>query len=170
MIAIRPDAEAHAQDALLARRQACEHLGGGLTQIGLDRGIEWRDRVLVLDEIAQAAVLLLANRQVKAERLLGDIQHLAHPFERHRQLLRKLFGGRLAADLAPHLPRRLSQLSHRVDHVHRDADRARLRSEEHTSELQSRRDLVCRLLLEKKKKTKVQDITMYNHIVTRPNA
>src|SRR5207249_9523250 len=29
---------------------------------------------------------------------------------------------------------------------------ARLRSEEHTSELQSRFDLVCRLLLEKKKK------------------
>src|SRR5690349_23404528 len=31
---------------------------------------------------------------------------------------------------------------------------ARGRSEEHTSELQSRRDLVCRLLLEKKKKKK----------------
>src|SRR5690349_23291013 len=30
--------------------------------------------------------------------------------------------------------------------------RKRPRSEEHTSELQSRRDLVCRLLLEKKKK------------------
>src|SRR5690349_23252277 len=30
------------------------------------------------------------------------------------------------------------------------------RSEEHTSELQSRRDLVCRLLLEKKKKKKIQ--------------
>src|SRR5438874_9069238 len=29
-----------------------------------------------------------------------------------------------------------------------------LRSEEHTSELQSRRDLVCRLLLEKKKRRK----------------
>src|SRR5690349_23112740 len=29
------------------------------------------------------------------------------------------------------------------------------RSEEHTSELQSRRDLVCRLLLEKKKKNKI---------------
>src|SRR5438105_11751292 len=29
----------------------------------------------------------------------------------------------------------------------------RIRSEEHTSELQSRVDLVCRLLLEKKKKT-----------------
>src|SRR5438874_2784089 len=32
----------------------------------------------------------------------------------------------------------------------------RPRSEEHTSELQSRRDLVCRLLLEKKKKKKIQ--------------
>src|SRR5690349_21868752 len=35
----------------------------------------------------------------------------------------------------------------------RGAGRARQRSEEHTSELQSRRDLVCRLLLEKKKTT-----------------
>src|SRR5204862_7033629 len=33
-----------------------------------------------------------------------------------------------------------------------ESDLASLRSEEHTSELQSRRDLVCRLLLEKKKK------------------
>src|SRR5690349_23113738 len=34
------------------------------------------------------------------------------------------------------------------------ADAINKRSEEHTSELQSRRDLVCRLLLEKKKKKK----------------
>src|SRR2546428_6331819 len=34
--------------------------------------------------------------------------------------------------------------------------RARARSEEHTSELQSRSDLVCRLLLEKKKKKKIK--------------
>src|SRR5437773_6036771 len=32
----------------------------------------------------------------------------------------------------------------------------RTRSEEHTSELQSHHDLVCRLLLEKKKKSKIQ--------------
>src|SRR5438874_6234177 len=36
-------------------------------------------------------------------------------------------------------------------HASRNTERDR-RSEEHTSELQSRRDLVCRLLLEKKKK------------------
>src|SRR5437588_7844884 len=41
----------------------------------------------------------------------------------------------------------------------------RLRSEEHTSELQSHSDLVCRLLLEKKKKK--TRVTMYrNQILT----
>src|SRR5437868_5275188 len=37
-----------------------------------------------------------------------------------------------------------------------------LRSEEHTSELQSRFDLVCRLLLEKKKKT-IKTLSKNNH-------
>src|SRR2546422_5438135 len=37
------------------------------------------------------------------------------------------------------------------------ACRATMRSEEHTSELQSRLHLVCRLLLEKKKKKKYQN-------------
>mgnify|MGYP002527438711 CR=1 FL=1 len=36
-----------------------------------------------------------------------------------------------------------------------------IRSEEHTSELQSRRNLVCRLLLEKKKKNNI-NIQMHN--------
>src|SRR2546430_3311831 len=37
--------------------------------------------------------------------------------------------------------------------------RRRDRSEEHTSELQSQSNLVCRLLLEKKKKTNVTDLS-----------
>src|SRR5574340_1301648 len=44
-----------------------------------------------------------------------------------------------------------------TDHRQCDADGRRLReprSEEHTSELQSPKDLVCRLLLEKKKNTR----------------
>src|SRR6266496_2939019 len=42
-------------------------------------------------------------------------------------------------------------VAHFVDAIH-------VRSEEHTSELQSRRDLVCRLLLEKKKETENRDL------------
>src|SRR5437773_5044937 len=40
-------------------------------------------------------------------------------------------------------------------HVHSEDVHAGARSEEHTSELQSHHDLVCRLLLEKKKQTSI---------------
>src|SRR5690625_6012062 len=55
------------------------------------------------------------------------------------------------------------RLTCRCDGPHRDSGAARshirpVRSEEHTSELQSRGHLVCRLLLEKKKR-KVRSIT-----------
>src|SRR5438874_13113943 len=58
-------------------------------------------------------------------------------------LFRSLCGPRPADRLRPdHQPAIRGGLHDRA---------ARMRSEEHTSELQSRRDLVCRLLLEKKK-------------------
>src|SRR5690554_7695725 len=41
-------------------------------------------------------------------------------------------------------------------------DSGKIRSEEHTSELQSRPHLVCRLLLEKKKKNKHKNMTNTN--------
>src|SRR5690554_7558642 len=51
----------------------------------------------------------------------------------------------------------LNYLGYTIDYFHNSIDgkiRAYGRSEEHTSELQSRPHLVCRLLLEKKKKKK----------------
>src|SRR2546422_7287334 len=46
-------------------------------------------------------------------------------------------------------------------HVRADALQVRQRSEEHTSELQSRLHLVCRLLLEKKKKVNTTPAPSY---------
>src|SRR5690606_41250073 len=51
------------------------------------------------------------------------------------------------------IERRLGKSAGFGDLVHRGGRIAAPRSEEHTSELQSRENLVCRLLLEKKKKT-----------------
>src|SRR5438105_11422237 len=54
--------------------------------------------------------------------------------------------------------------SQRMAHLPRCTQvRHPLRSEEHTSELQSRVDLVCRLLLEKKKTTKQQTKEQTEH-------
>src|SRR5690349_22887341 len=46
---------------------------------------------------------------------------------------------------------------------------SQVRSEEHTSELQSRRDLVCRLLLEKKKKKQKQTHILQKALNCRPS-
>src|SRR5437764_13519022 len=53
---------------------------------------------------------------------------------------------------AGHRDRGVRGVRERRDHLDRRAARPRRRSEEHTSELQSPMYLVCRLLLEKKKK------------------
>src|SRR5690349_23339053 len=81
-----------------------------------------------------------------------------------------LFPSRRSSDLEDegHAPPRLPQMP--AYHLKR-ADGSgitmvNIRSEEHTSELQSRRDLVCRLLLEKKKKkkTKLIQLNIQNRI------
>src|SRR4249920_1013490 len=77
MVFIHSDAETHAENALFAWRQRRRNARGGLAQVGLDGGIDRQDRVLVLDEVAEVAVLLVADRGLERERLLGDLEHLA---------------------------------------------------------------------------------------------
>src|SRR2546421_7574734 len=66
-------------------------------------------------------------------------------FRSHRRHHR-IVGGRAEHELLGRAPRRA------IDRERDLGVRCEGRSEEHTSELQSRSDLVCRLLLEKKKK------------------
>src|SRR5207248_9230587 len=81
----------------------------------------------------------------------------------------QIAGQRLAGSRSERNPTGTAPLAEHVDHVYveidvvegevghlgqacADVEQHHLRSEEHTSELQSPYDLVCRLLLEKKKK------------------
>src|SRR2546421_7515025 len=68
------------------------------------------------------------------------------------------FGDPVRPPLAPvHIVRKLAQLGAYGVNLHdNDLVPRRERSEEHTSELQSRSDLVCRLLLEKKKRSTIR--------------
>src|SRR2546427_8705311 len=54
-----------------------------------------------------------------------------------------------------------------VDHVDLLHDLGAMRSEEHTSELQSQSNLVCRLLLEKKKKKAAHRARQLRHVTKR---
>src|SRR5690606_40346093 len=110
----------------------------------------------LVDELADAlnlglqlalVVQVLAHGRSEAAQLL--LQRLGHSLRQH--------GGegctcvRLGIVLAVDAPGRAALAAHgaRAQLVY-DRPR-RIRSEEHTSELQSRENLVCRLLLEKKK-------------------
>src|SRR5207249_7909404 len=70
-------------------------------------------------------------------------------------LFRSIYHGRLDdVDGAKRAYQRLLEIDPHDEAAFVSLERLFLRSEEHTSELQSRFDLVCRLLLEKKKKKK----------------
>src|SRR2546422_3243563 len=68
---------------------------------------------------------------------------------------------RVAEQVEHHLLQRAAVAQDRGEGRQVLLDRDVLRSEEHTSELQSRLHLVCRLLLEKKKKTKRHYLIRY---------
>src|SRR5262249_24694998 len=126
VVLVNADAEAHAQYALLARREQGERARGGLTQVRLNGGVDRQDRVLVLDEVAEVGILLVADWGFQRQRLLGDLEHLAHLLERHAELFGKLLGRGLAADLVEHLARLTHDLADALDHEHGNADGARL--------------------------------------------
>src|SRR5690349_23807265 len=68
-------------------------------------------------------------------------------------LFRSHSGSDVSLDEPPRWPcHALAPRLHNPGHFNTLVMERKLRSEEHTSELQSRRDLVCRLLLEKKKR------------------
>src|SRR5262249_54914077 len=96
VVGVHADAETHAQHALFARRERSEHARRGLAQVRLDGGVDRQDRVLVLDEIAEMRILFVADRSLERQRLLGDLENLAHLFERHAELLGQFLRRRLA--------------------------------------------------------------------------
>ena len=126
VIGVHADAEAHAQHTLFSRGEAGQHPRRGLAQVGMDCRIERLDGVLVLDEVAEMAVFLVADRRFEGDRLLGDLHHLADLLQRHGEALGHFLGRRLAALLVEELTAGAHQLVDRLDHMHRDADGARL--------------------------------------------
>src|SRR6476646_1879742 len=126
VVALLADAEAHAQDLLLARRERLQHLPRLFGEVHVDDRLGRRDDALVLDEVAEMRIFLLADGRLEADGFLRNLQDLADLVERKLHLLGDLFGRGLASVLLDEVTRGADQLVDRLDHVHGDADRARL--------------------------------------------
>src|SRR3569623_1388197 len=83
VVGVQADAEAQTQHALLARRERGEHARRGCAQVRLDRSVERRDRVRVVNEISALRIILIAYRSCERQRLLGDLENLAYLLLRH---------------------------------------------------------------------------------------
>src|SRR4051812_10970239 len=119
-------AEAKLEHAALAAGEAVEHFFDLLFEQLEGGHLGRRGRALVLDEVAEVAILFLANRRLQRDRLLRDLLNLAHLVGRDLHLAADLLRGRLAAVLLHQAPREAAELVDRLDHVHGDADGARL--------------------------------------------
>src|SRR3712207_8332417 len=81
---------------------------------------------------------------------------------RSKRTISFLAPGALTSQLRRRLDRGQKPAREETKHEHGNGGEDQ-RSEEHTSELQSRQYLVCRLLLEKKKKDNTSQIQTHNH-------
>src|SRR5258706_14942700 len=110
--------KAQTQHLLLALGQPAERVLHLLFEELVAGRVGWGQRAVVLDEIAQVAVVFLANRRLEADRLLADLDDLAHLFGRDLHLLGDLLGGGLAALLLQQAPADANQAVDGLDHVH----------------------------------------------------
>src|SRR3990172_1025814 len=126
VVGMLPDAEPPAKHFFLAVRQGVQHPADLLVQVFPYRRVEGGRDLLVLDKIAEVAVLFLADRRFEGDRLLGDLHDLAHLLHGQAHGGGDLFGGRLPAEFLHESARRADKLVHGLDHVDGDADRAGL--------------------------------------------
>src|ERR1700759_1253184 len=98
VVGVHADAEAHAEYAFFAGGERGQHAGGGFREVALDRGVDWQDRVLVLDEIAEMRVFLITNGGFKRQRFFRDLENLADLLQGHAEFFGEFFRGRFAAD------------------------------------------------------------------------
>src|SRR6266496_3587321 len=139
--------------AAIAARTSRIHLGSAVTVLSSDDPVRVFQRYATLDALSsgRAEVILGRGSSIESFPLFGfDLADYERLFEEKLELFAQLRTERAVTWSGT---TRAAMPGLQV--YPRTASGALpTRSEEHTSELQSRRDLVCRLLLEKKKKKK----------------
>src|ERR1043166_6146630 len=169
VLAAVADAEAHLNDLLFARRECLKDRLGLFLQVQVDDRFGRRDDLAIFDEVAKMRIFLLANRRFERDRLLRDLQDLADLADRNVHALGNLFGGRFAAKLLHERTRGANELVDRLDHVHRDADGARLVGDRPGDGLADpprrvRRELVAAAVLELVDRLHQADVAFLNQI------
>src|SRR5579863_8797921 len=163
------DAEAHAQHLRFARRQRIEHVLHHIAHARVQRSIRRRNRVRILDEVAQMGIVVVADRRFHRDRLLRDLHDLADLVFRHLHLFGERCRIRLETGFLQNLTRDAVHLVDRFDHVNRNPDRARLVRDRTRDRLANpprgvRRELVAAAIFELVHRLHQTDVAFLNQI------
>ena len=111
------NAEAQLEDLLFARGQGREYVHQLLLQQRERRGLARLARALVGNEVAEVAVLLLADGGLQRDRLLRDLEDLAHLVHGHTHLGGDLVRRGVVAERLEQLAGDTDDLVDGLDHV-----------------------------------------------------
>src|SRR5713101_3520372 len=126
VVGLLTDSEAHPEYLLFARRERCQNFACLLAEVALDRSLYRRGRELILDEVAQRTLFLVADRRLERNRLFDDLEDLLDLVERHLHLLGDFFRSRFTPKPLDEQAGNAQELVDRLDHMHRNADGAAL--------------------------------------------
>ena len=117
-----PDAVAQFEDLALAVGERLEELLDALAEHVLCGCVRRRGLAFVLDELAEVAVVALADGPVDADGVAADLHDAANVGDGHAGLVREFLHGRLAPGDLQDLLLDVAQPRHGLDHVDGDAD------------------------------------------------
>src|SRR3712207_2554737 len=147
----RENDRSHRFDLELVRRIADQgYLGAIVPEQYGGAGLDYRTYGLVVEEIGRGDSAMRTVVSVQTSLVCSTIVRWGSE-EQKQAYLPRLCSGEWLGCFGLTEPDTGSDAANQRTRARRDGDRWIIRSEEHTSELQSRQYLVCRLLLEKKK-------------------
>ena len=120
------ESEAHREHSLLTGSEGLEHMGKLLLEQGRRSGVCRGGSVVIGDEVAEMAVLLLADGGLKGDGLLSHAHYLAHLVNGHIEYLGDFLRRGVSAVLVQQLAVGLFDLVYGLDHVNGDSYRPRL--------------------------------------------
>ena len=120
------ESEAHREHSLLTGSEGLEHMGKLLLEQGRRSGVCRGGSVVIGDEVAEMAVLLLADGGLKGDGLLSHTHYLAHLVNGHIEHLGYFLRRGVSAVLVQQLAVGLFDLVYGLDHVNGDSYRPRL--------------------------------------------
>lgn len=122
MVSVNENEEENKKKKLIKRSKRREKEGSSIEKIGMNGRIDRKKRVIVIDEIEKVWIIIIEERSLEGDRLIGDFKKIEKFLERNGKILRKLLRSRLKEDLMKNMERSKKDIVDSLDNMKRNED------------------------------------------------